>query len=116
MAEIDHVEKRGRNSFHGYDYVRATDIASAVRKKLAAKNVILLSDVVAERHYEIPAREGPIQAVDLKVLYTFHDADSGESLSFHGFGSGADRGDKAVYKAHTGALKYAIRNAFLVPD
>jgi hypothetical protein len=34
----------------------------------------------------------------------------------HSYGTGTDKGDKAVYKAMTGALKYGLRHAFLIPD
>lgn len=117
MGEIDHVEKRGNNSAQNYKYVKAADLANIVRQKLAAKKVIMLSDVVETRHYEVSTKSGSImQGIDLKVKYTFHDGESDSQLSFHGYGSGLDSGDKAAYKAHTGALKYALRNAFLVPD
>lgn len=116
MGEIDFVAKLGRNEFQKYNYMRAADLAHAVRDKLSKRSIIMLSDVVEIRCYEIPAREGVMQAIDLKVKYTFYDGDSKETLSFHGYGTGTDRGDKAAYKAHTGALKYAIRNSFLVPD
>lgn len=116
MKEIDHVEKRGRNTFQNYNYVKAGDLAHLVRDKLAKRHIIMLSDVVDVRSYEIPAKEGVMQATDLRINYTFYDGESGETVSCHGYGSGADKGDKAAYKAHTGALKYILRNTFLVPD
>ena len=114
MAEIDHVEKRGLNTFQNYKYVRAADIARAVRDGLAKRGVILLPKIINVRTYEIPAREGTMQAVDLHVRYTFYDGE--QTLETDGYGTGTDKGDKAGYKAQTGALKYALRNAFLIPD
>lgn len=116
MAEVDHVEKRGKNTAQNYAYVKATDLARAVRQELAKRNVLMLSSVVEAQRYQIPTKHGSMGAIDLKVLYTFVDGDSGESKEFYGYGTGADSGDKASYKAHTGALKYALRNTFLVPD
>jgi hypothetical protein len=117
MGEIDHVEKKGTNSAQNYKYVKAADLANIVRQKLAARKVIMLSDVVDVRTYELTTAKGTVMAgIDLKVKYTFYDGDSEAQVSFHGYGSGLDTGDKAAYKAHTGALKYALRNAFLVPD
>ena len=114
MAEIDHVEKRGRNEFQKYNYVRAADVARAVRDGLAKRGVIMLSQIVNVRSYEIPAREGTMQAIDLHIRYTFHDGT--ETLSTDGYGTGTDKGDKSCFKAQTGCLKYALRNAFLIPD
>ena len=116
MATIDHVEKRGRNEFQNYDYVKAADIARAVRTELAKRGVIMLQSIVDKRFYEVPAREGVMQATDLHIQFTFYDGETGEKLTTDGYGSGTDKGDKASYKAQTGALKYALRHAFLIPD
>jgi ERF superfamily len=117
MSEIDHVEKKGKNTFHNYNYVKAADLANIVRQKMAARQIIMLSDVIDVRNYEITnQKEQKMYGVDLKVKYTFYDGESEAQVSFHGYGSGLDSGDKGAYKAHTGALKYALRNAFLVPD
>lgn len=122
MAEIvraiDHVEKAGRNEFHKYNYVRAADVAWVVRKALSERNVLMVADVVEVRNYEIPAKEGVMQAVDVKMQFSFFDGDAPETppIVLHACGTGADKGDKAIYKAMTGAMKYGMRNAFLVPD
>jgi hypothetical protein len=42
------------------------------------------------------------------------DARSGEELTVRVAGEGADQGDKAPYKAMTGALKYALLQSFLL--
>src|SRR5262249_29159101 len=46
--------------------------------------------------------------------YRFVDARSGEELTVRVAGEGADPGDKAPYKAMTGALKYALLQSFLL--
>ena len=112
VAEIDHVEKKGRNEFHKYDYVKAADLANAVRVKLSKQGVFLLSDVIDMR----VERVGDFMFTTIDVLYTFHDGETGEKLCFKMPGVGADKSDKGLYKAITGSLKYALRNAFLVPD
>jgi hypothetical protein len=118
VAEIDNVEKRGRNEFQKYAYVKAADVAWLVRKALSSRNVYLVADVVEVRNYEIPAREGHMQAVDIKMQFSFFDGDAPEvpPIVLHSLGTGTDKGDKAVYKAMTGALKYGLRHAFLIPD
>jgi hypothetical protein len=118
VREIDHVEKSGRNDFQKYNYVKAADVAWLVRKALSERNIYLVSDVVEIRNYEIPAREGVMQAVDIKMQFSFFDGDAPETapIVLHSFGTGTDKGDKAVYKAMTGALKYGLRHAFLIPD
>lgn len=118
VATIDHVEKSGRNDFHKYNYVKAADVAWVVRKALSEQNIYLVSDVVEVRNYEIPAKEGTMQAVDVKMEFSLFDGDAPETapIVLHAWGTGTDKGDKAVYKAQTGALKYGLRHAFLIPD
>jgi hypothetical protein len=51
----------------------------------------------------------------LRFTWTLTDGESGETISFQSIGTGADSGDKAAYKAATGALKYALLTGFLIP-
>ena len=115
-SEIDHVEKRGVNTGQNYKYVKAGDIAHLVRKQLADKKLWMISDVESIERFDIPTRNGSMGATQIMVRYTIFDGESGESISFRVPGVGADSGDKAIYKAMTGSLKYALRNMFLVPD
>lgn len=118
VAEIHNVEKSGRNEFHKYNYVKAADVAWAVRKALSSRNIFLVSDCVEIRNYEIPAKEGVMQAVEVKMQFSFFDGDAPDTapIVLHTYGTGTDKGDKAIYKAMTGALKYGLRNAFMIPD
>ena len=59
---------------------------------------------------------GTMYYADVAVDVTFTDAESGESVTVQSFGCGQDTGEKAIYKAMTGALKYALRMNFLIPD
>ena len=117
--DIDHVEKAGINKNQSYRYVRAADMVRAVRKALLRLGVYAELNFTNERQYTI-AREkapnAPFSAVDVRCTIVFRDGESSETLTSSGLGTGADTGDKAIYKAQTGATKYALRNAFLVPD
>jgi len=111
MKEVKNVEKRGWNDFHKYHYATDSDVSEKVRESLSNQNVIMLPDIV--EHSVRDAKKGHIATV--KIKFTFYDGDSGESLSIHGLGEGQDTGDKAVYKAITGAQKYALMKAFMIP-
>lgn len=118
VRAIGNVEKSGRNEFQKYNYVKAADVAWIVRKALSERNIYLVCDVLDVRNYEIPAREGHMQAVDVKMQFSFFDGEAPETLPvvLHSCGTGTDKGDKAIFKAQTGALKYGLRHAFLIPD
>jgi len=49
------------------------------------------------------------------VTWQITDGETGEFVNFQSVGSGSDSTDKAVYKAMTGALKYALLLGFLIP-
>ncbi len=117
MAETWWVEKKGRNSFFNYDYARETDILDAVRSKLAESGVFVFTSVESMdlRETGKRTRDGsPVSQVSVRTKHVFRDADTGESEEVFGYGSGEDAGDKAVYKAITGAMKYFISENFLI--
>ncbi len=113
MLAVSHVEKRGRNDFHKYDYATDADILAAVRKELAERNVVLLPGCDAE-HRESVGSKGEV-VTSLSMTMTFLDGDSGETLERPWRGWGTDKLDKGGYKAMTGGEKYFILKSFLLP-
>lgn len=114
---IDHIEKMGDNDKFKYKYVRAADVARAVRNAFVEQNIYAQPDFKVLRTYEFVTSSGTkMNGVDVECKLELHDIDSQEIITINGLGSGSDTTDKAVYKAQTGAIKYALRNAFLVPD
>lgn len=114
MAKVGYVQKGGTNSAQGYKYVLASDVADKVRTALGELNVIMVPaqvDVVSEG----TTPKGTQTIVTARYTWRFIDGDTGETLDIQTLGSGADSGDKHVYKSSTGALKYALLTAFLIP-
>jgi len=117
MAETPWVEKRGRNNFFNYDYAKESDILDAIRDKLAEAGVFVFTSVEDMQFRETPkkTRDGsPVNLVFVRTKHTFSDAESGETVEVHGYGCGEDSGDKAIYKAITGAMKYFVSKNFLM--
>jgi hypothetical protein len=116
MKQVKYIEKKGFNKFNKYKYATESDVAEKVREVLAEQNVIMLPDVVEHTTREHVTRNGNTEYIaTVKVKFTFIDGDTGEELSIHSSGEGQDSGDKAVYKAITGAQKYALMKAFMIP-
>lgn len=116
MKQVQYIEKKGYNSFNKYKYATESDVQEKVREVLADQNVIMLPDVVEHTTREHQNRKGNVEYIaTVKVNFTFIDGETGETLSIHSSGEGQDAGDKAVYKAITGAQKYAIMKAFMIP-
>ena len=90
----------------------AADLAGSVGDILAELGVVVIPQL------QSISTEAPRSSSDriarVVMNYRFVDARSGEELSVRVAGEGADPGDKAPYKAMTGALKYALLQSFLL--
>ena len=111
---IGYIQKRGHNERFNYSYVTAADIAGAVGDLLAELGVVVIPRL-EDISYEFAAGRGEATRMARVVMaYTFADVDSGEEIIAKVAGQGLDPGDKAPYKAMTGALKYALLQSFLL--
>ncbi len=116
-AALGWVEKRGRNQAQSYDFVTAEDIIADVRQELHSRNVAFVVDITDIIHDFFPKGEGKAPSIftTLKGTYSFIDGDSGQVITGGLVGSAIDAGDKGIWKAWTGALKYLLRSVFLLP-
>jgi hypothetical protein len=109
--EVGYIQKRGKND---YSYAMAADIAGAIGDRLAALNVVLGRRNLSVKRDANQCGQGSETVVEVTLDYEFIDGDSDEILSVPSYGEGRDSGDKAPYKALTGALKYALIQTFLI--
>lgn len=111
--ELDFMEKRGRNDHHHYDYVQAVDVTRSVRDKLIERNIIVIPASRGAEH--TPMSNGSLLTT-VRLSYEFVDTETGQSIVVPWTGVGADKGgDKGIYKAYTGGLKYMLLTLFLIP-
>lgn len=112
------VEKKGRNQAQNYDYVKAADVAKAIRHELFSRGVVIIPFEHAPEFAALFTTKsgGTMRECKLRVTYHIMDAETGGSMSFDAYGIAMDSGDKAIYKAKTGALKYFLRGLGLIPD
>jgi hypothetical protein len=116
MKEVKYIQKTGKNKFHGYTYCKESDVSEKIREELAKRSVMMVPSVISHEHREhINARGKTEYIARVLMSFTFMDGDTGEEISFQISGEGQDSGDKAVYKAMTGAEKYALMKCFLIP-
>lgn len=112
LKEKGILKKGGTNKFDNYDY-----FTEAQYKELFTE---LLSDNGLELKYEevdyIPfdGSEKQPNGRIIKLKFYLCDIDTGFYETAISSGEGLDKGDKAGYKAYTGALKYYLANTFLV--
>lgn len=105
---VSHVEKKGHNSAERYDFAQWTDVLAAVRPALNEHGVWLHLSV--ER---VEALGGGL--VLTEIAYAWEDVQTGARIDGTWAGTGWDKGDKALWKAYSGALKYLVLQTFLLP-
>jgi hypothetical protein len=111
---IGYIQKRGHNERFNYSYVTAADIAGAVGDLLSELGVVVIPSLENITYESTTGRNETTRMARVVMAYTFSDVDSGEELVAKVAGQGLDTGDKAPYKAMTGALKYALLQSFLL--
>jgi hypothetical protein len=115
MKEVKNIEKKGTNTFHNYKYAEAQDIIYQVREAMIKHGLILQTSTLDyEKRQLEDKRDGKKELIILKVEFTLVDVDTGESLKSVTIGEGVDKTDKGAYKAYTGALKYYLRDRFML--
>jgi len=111
---IGYIQKRGHNERFNYSYVTAADIAGSVGDILAELGVVVIPSLENITYESAAGRGETTRMAQVVMAYTFSDVDSGEEIVAKVAGQGLDAGDKAPYKAMTGALKYALLQSFLL--
>lgn len=114
IGALGNVPKNGRNSFHKYDYVMEADLTRALAPLLSEHNVAFFPSVVevTETPGKGSKQQDTLATVTLEI--TIVDGESGDTMVVRWRGQGMDSGDKAYYKAYTGAIKYFLMKTFLV--
>lgn len=113
---LEPLEKSGWNDFQKYNYSTAGNVLLPVQQVCNKHGLIVMADC-------IDAKIEPGRA-SVTVRLTVADSETGETLSVTAPGYAEDfsykdnrpNGDKAVYKAITGATKYAVRSFFCLPS
>lgn len=110
------VKETGRNDTQRYNYLSEEDVLREIDRRMTDAGIVSWVTCLAYETsvYEAPSRDGVrlVRSATVKIKLTLTDAESGEALECEMPGTGEDSGDKAIYKALTGAKKYAYKEAF----
>lgn len=114
--EVEPMIKDGHNDFQNYDYLSETQVSLKMRELLNKHGVVFLHSTKQLDLKEWKnAKDIQKFLTVIEVNYQFIDAESAEILQGTEIGHGEDSGDKGVYKAITGAIKYIFMKTFLIP-
>lgn len=112
IGQVTNVPKNGFNDFHKYAFARAEDVLAVLRASMAQNGLAAHTTVLDHETEQISGKEIRTSVV---LAVSVVDSESGEACTSYYVGQGVDKGDKAYYKAYTGALKYALQQMFLLP-
>lgn len=112
MQECSHLSRDAYNPEIGYPYVSAAKLNDAVNRALTSNAIA----TTAESKLVDLRIIGDYVLATVEVVITLLDVETENSLTIRGVGSGMDKGDKAVAKAQTMAVKYAWKNTLLIAD
>ncbi len=117
ITAVENVEKDGYNSQHNYKFTSEAAFLRALRNEMASRNVTVFPKVnPSSVQVHNRADHGDKGFITTCVVdYTFTDADTGEQDTASVLAQGYDTLDKGAFKAMTGALKYALRQPFMIP-
>jgi len=110
MQKVDYLKKDGQVSFKStrYSYLSEEKITSEIRKAMLEVGLVIYPN-----RMEVVAKTERMASI--LITYRLQDVDSGDFIEVQALGEGMDAGDKAIYKAMTGAFKYAQRQTFMIP-
>jgi len=119
------VQKKGKLNAGklNYSYAGEADLISALRPAMVDAGIIVYPHEIKEVNCESYITEKTWNGTVTKsrqnrtvtqTIFRFTHAVSGTHVDVPAIGAGIDSGDKDVYKAMTGAFKYALRQAFMI--
>lgn len=109
QSQFTNVGSSGHNKFDNYDYAKLADYLAVIKPMHAAHglSVITSTEEVVALTDRVTKNGGAEHAVRVRLQVRLQHT-SGEWIESVAWGEGQDRADKAIYKAITGARKYAL--------
>lgn len=108
--------KDGTNSFQEYKYISGDQYKRNLNEALLEVGLDFMFEVNESKVYTISEIGGKQNMTEIIGQCELIDPETGLSRIYNVIGQGADAGDKGIYKAQTGALKYFISTNFLVGE
>jgi hypothetical protein len=116
-AKVGYLKKEGRNTAQKYNFIEEAAVIEAVRDLMIERELMIWPEttniIVTPSGNTSGGASKNLTTVDMK--FTIEDGESGETRTISMGGQGIDPGDKGIYKAETGANKYALLKLFQIP-
>ena len=112
LAEMGIQPRQGRNAFDNYSYFSEAQYKELFTRLFVSHRLELKCSELEYERFEAGGKQSNGRTARLQ--FTLIDVETGFFEESTITGEGMDKGDKAGYKAFTGALKYYLANTFLV--
>lgn len=117
QKEIDYIQKKGENKAQGYNYLSEKQVTEEIKKLFDKYGISPLFNWDEPKVLPFTTAKGSNQFLTtVNIQYSLVDIESGEKIDGHISGHGVDSGDKGLYKAITGAIKYLYMKMFNIPS
>lgn len=114
LVKMGTLEKKGENKYDNYKYFTEAQYKDVANKILTEAGLEFKSKEEDYYTYTLQNSKTPVGRI-VTMKFTLTDMETGFYEESIIRGEGLDRGDKAGYKAYTGAIKYYLANTFMVP-
>ena len=112
LKEKGILQKEGKNTYDNYKYFSEAQYKMLFTELFSEHGLEIKFDEVEYGTFEGTEKQANGRMPSLQFL--LFDVDTGFFETTTITGEGIDKGDKAGYKAYTGAVKYYLANTFLV--
>ena len=112
LKERGVLKKGATNDFDKYNYFSEAQYKELFTELFSKHNLELKPNELEYTMFE--GTEKQANGRNVKIEFTLFDIETGFYETSTVTGEGIDKGDKAGYKADTGALKYYLANTFMV--
>lgn len=112
LAKMGILQRGAKNTFDNYKYFSEAQYKELFTDLFSRCGVELRSTTLEVENIEAPQKMPYGRRV--KMEFALIDVETGYEESSIFVGEAFDKGDKAVYKAYTGAFKYFLANTFAV--
>lgn len=115
MEEVPYVQKRHSDGLN-YSFVGEVDLLQALRASMLKNRlyVVPVSAELANRSTYNTTKGTAMASSVVRMAWELHHEPSKTSRRYESLGEGSDSSDKGVGKACTSALKYFLRQGFMI--
>ena len=107
-------EKDGKNMHQSYKFISEKQYKHNFKAARRKAGLLWECECVAAEY--IPAISDKMHLVKGSFIGRLTDPETGDYREYRFEGTGADNGDKALYKAYTGGLKFFLADQYLVAE